>query len=169
MNDARRILRVRIFSSQLFCTLCWLCTHTLVRHLLLNSFSQSFYFLLGEHMSLLEWYRRISECIKTKDSLNVTHSWWCISISPLNQSRSSLISCSCFRHQYLGIYIVHYTLEVVLSPNWCWTTEQYIIVWFSSQYCRCSIKSYPKYLKYSWSEHKSTISFCLLISCSELS
>ena len=41
-----------------------------------SKFSQSFYFLLGEHMSLLEWNRRISECIKTKDSLNVTHSWW---------------------------------------------------------------------------------------------
>ena len=38
VNDARRILRIRIFSFQLFCTLCWLCTHTLVRHLLLNSF-----------------------------------------------------------------------------------------------------------------------------------
>ena len=27
-------------------------------------------------MSLLECNGRISECIKTKDSLNVTHSWW---------------------------------------------------------------------------------------------
>ena len=49
-----------------------------------SKFSQSFYFLLGEHMSLLEWNRRISECIKTKDSLNVTLSWWCNSKSPKN-------------------------------------------------------------------------------------
>ena len=35
-------------------------------------------------MSLLEWNGRISECIKTKGSLNVTLSWWCISKSPKN-------------------------------------------------------------------------------------
>ena len=43
--------------------------------------SQSFYIILGDHISLLEWNGRISECIKTKDSLNVTHSWWCTSIT----------------------------------------------------------------------------------------
>merc|ERR1712155_374485 len=39
-------------------------------------------------MSLLEWNRRISECIKTKDSLNVTHLWWCNDSSHLWQGRS---------------------------------------------------------------------------------
>ena len=50
-----------------------------------SKFSQSFYFLLGEHMSLLEWNRRISECIKTKDSLNVTHSWWWTTHDPQSE------------------------------------------------------------------------------------
>ena len=42
-------------------------------------------------MSLLEWNGRISECIKTKDSLNVTHSWWCLLISVEGQYKQQYI------------------------------------------------------------------------------
>ena len=49
-------------------------------------------------MSLLEWNGRISECIKTKDSLNVTHSWWCSTTKLSGELQSTKIDIRIARH-----------------------------------------------------------------------